>query len=594
MICLSCTTPVSRSAHGSGKSKEISVAETATDLLQQCARREAPSFSALLHFSLPRLGFCGQKPCQTEKPSGLQQPFFSPLSVEPRVVQQELAAAANTSVEEVAEIILPLAKRLASLLHDELQLRACMGIERQQHQQTEHQQTEEEDASTRTADAASASTATVADLPLKKLRLTSKEDSRAGAESTELGLEMMRSFASLLLPLLVAKHPDEAVEASMRCTFCRCWMGLLRWQQSQPWQMGEPTTSLLSLLSVQVPVLLSSVLFAPLTLSLDATSIAANPSAAKKSGKAREAAQETREDARRAAATLLCSIASTVQQQKEKQQREVQKNADASGHDGLLKAFLPFLTGTTSGVHQLVQNELFTVRPQQLQHQSDPSDALYLRLKGQVEQHWQMPAQSHEQQQEQMHKLPAPGELAGSLVVAGCIFSAAEGGASSSARSSSGDRDVVTQAVSALLQHFSLWTTAYCGKDCAKATFSQQQSHQQQRQITDFAVYSQPWADALLLCSLESLSQALRCHSPSLLAVLLSSSEVQQQLRQEQEQGPQDQCEGRGIAAIDSLLSLLVTVSKASLRRCAAPETGMLLPAASESNFSRQVAATAL
>ena len=576
MICLSLDTTNITSGRGSSStSKEVSVAETAADLLKQSERQEPPSFVALLHFSLLRLNSKGGKVVNAEAaPSHLPGPAAAHLSTDSRGAQQQLAAAVNASPEEAAERLLPLASRLAELLHSDLRLNACMRL------QSTHQDTKEGEPGAEAATAAAASSTPDASLPLKKLRLTSKEDLGVAARGTGLGADDMRLFAVLLLPLLVAKHSDEAVSASMRCTFCRCWMGLLRWQQQHQLQAGRQGASLLPLLSLQVPLLVSSVLFAPLGSSFAAASVAAGPATAKKRGAARHAVQQTREDARRAAADLVRSFAAALQQQQ--QQQKEPKMLRASGHEPLLEAFLPVLSGSSFGVQQLRKLKIFAAEPpspQQQQHQQTPNDALYVQLKEAMNQHQELSLQTEEKQKQEVQRLPTPGELAGSLVVVGCVFSAGENDMTNSSSSDNTDRNITVQAVSAVLKHFCFWATAYCGEDCVRAAFPLQQQHQ--GQMDAFGAYAQPWADALLLCSLEALSRALRGHWPSVLVAVLSLDGTQQQQEQEEKEQEEQQRGNRGVVSMEALLALLTTISKTSLSRCVAPETGLLLPAAS-------------
>ena len=572
------------SSSSSSTSGEGSAAETARSLLQRCERQRGPSFTALLHFALPRL--CrdqGRASPAAGAPYGLHQPPASPFAFEPQAVQQQLAAAANVSPERAAEIRLMLAANLADLLHEELQLNACIRIRQQQQQQGVGGE----------AAAAAAAAAADFDSPLKKLRLTSTDTPTAaaaaaaagGGEGLGVSGEDMRLLALFLLPLLVAKPPKETVAAAMRCTFCRCWMGLLKWQQQQQQQQqqqgdGGPVGSLLPLLSLQVPVLLSSVVLAPLD-SAFAVAGGETP-ATRRLQRDRRGGQQTREDARRAAADLLRCFAAAVQQQRQQQQQQQQQ---ASGHLSLLTAFVPVLSGNVAGLKEALQHAAFAAEPQQplqQQQQQGLPDAVFLQIRDAMQQQQQTETSLQQQETEQLQRLPSPGELAGSLVVIGCALSAA----GDSSGCSAADRDTASLAIFAVLQHVRLWAAEYCrGESVKGARLQQQQQQQQQQQMSPFAVYAPTWSDALLLCSLEALSGALKSHFPSLLAALRALPNMQQQQQQEKQQQQQQQQEEEkdDVTAVDSLLSLLIEVSKAGLRRCSAAATGLLLPASSTS-----------
>lgn len=542
------------------------MAETAAGLLKQCERQELPSFAALLHFSLPRLDSNRARAVSFE--GAVSQLHAAHLSIKPRDAQQQLAAAVNSSPEEAAERLLPLATRLAELLHGDLRISAC-----ERRQRTN--QLFKEDSG---ADAASGSTAAAApeaNLPTKKLRLTSKEALEVAGGASGLCAEDMRLFSVLLLPLLVARHADEASNASMRCTFCRCWMALLRWQQQQQ-QCGGQGASLLPLLSLQIPLLVSSVLFSPLSSSFTSASFDADPEPEKKRRPLRFTVQQSQEDARRAAADLVLFVAAGLQEQQQHQEKEP-KEFQLSGQDLLLAAFLPFLSGSAFDAQQLLEPTTFFAGPSlHHQQQTPPNDALYLQLKEAVNQHQELSLHTQEQQKQQTQRLPTPGELAGSLVALGSAFATGK-----KARSSSGGRDpskeLTLQAIASVLKHFCFWAATYCGEDCVQGSFPLQEKNQ--HGMTAFAAYAQPWGDSLLLCSLEALSRALGGHWQSVLVAILSLDEGKQHAHDSQ--GAEEQNGNRDVAAIESLLSLLTTISKAGLSRCAVPETGSLLPAAS-------------
>ncbi|OEH76647.1 hypothetical protein cyc_03395 [Cyclospora cayetanensis] len=514
-------------------------------MLQEALRlasKAFPPFHPANSFVLPR--FCTKKDMATPgevTPYGIHKPAISPFYVDAHEVQQQLAAATNASLESAAEVRLALVERLSDLLHAELHLGRSLHS------------------------------------PLKKLRLAEGTAPALAATAScfDVRGEDMRLLSALLFPLLAARPADQTLTDAMRCAFCRCWKGLLKWekqlQQRQNGRCDGGVSALPSLLSVQVPLLLSSVLFAPLAAgSVAAAAEKAAAAKKKKQGRALKAVQCTREDARRAAADLLRMFASSVHQ----------RTPQESDHERLLAAFLPFLSGRLVDVQQLLQQEAAFAASLQCccslgERGSLPSDPLLLHLKDAVQQHTGLAVREQEKQQTQTQRqrLPLPGELAGSLVVVGGALSEAREKSSCAVGSSEApENSVASQAVSVVLQHFHLWTAAYCRDDdaaaAAQAAAAQPPLGEQPQAtaVSAFAVYAQSWTDAMLLCSLEALAQALRFYFPAVLAAL-------QSLPPRQQQQPSSQEQNKDSASVDSLLSLLIAISKADTSQ----RTGLLV-----------------